>query len=80
MSISKQAAFDYFLNRFCPYGVIIALLFSEFNFLDFRPYCIVFLVWFIERFSFDIGHSCGTYENNDEVKRQIDREIEEDEL
>ena len=79
MSIARQAAIDYVLNRFCPYGIIIALLFSGFGFADFRPYSIIFLVWFLERFSFGVGHSCGTYENNSEFKREIDRELEEDE-
>jgi hypothetical protein len=80
MKITKQAALDYCLNRFCPYITIICLLFSEFRVSSPQPYCIVLLVWFIERFSFSVGHSCGTYENDPKVREEIDRELEEDEL
>ena len=78
MSSNNWAAINYLLNRFCPYGIILFLLFTKFEPTEFQPYCITAAVWFLDRYSFVVGHSMRTYENNAEYRRKVDRELEED--
>lgn len=57
---NKAAAWsiiDYCLNRFCPPLTIAFLLWSNFEPTDWRPYCIMGLFLFAERFHFNIGYS-----------------------
>lgn len=77
MNFAKQAAVDYILNRFCPYIIISFLLFTKFKFTDFEPYVIVGLVYYLDKFSFNVGHSVGAYQNNIEFRNRVDKNLNE---
>ena len=77
MRFFKQAAVDYILNRFCPYIIISFLLFTKLEFTDFEPYVIIGLICYLDKFSFNVGHSVGTYQNNYEFRNRVDKDLNE---
>ena len=78
MNDTKWAALDYVMNRFFPYAMIAFMVFIQFGFLNFQPYLIMGLIWFIEKTSFGVGRSVGYYEGCPEYKEQVDKEIKKD--
>lgn len=60
---SFQAIVNYCLNRFCPLGVIIFLVFSKFELTDWEAYVIIGMVLFTERFQFKVGYSVAYCES-----------------
>ena len=78
MNSTKWAAVEYVLNRFCPYGIISFLIFVQFGFYSFQPYAIMGLIWFLEKYSFSVGHSVGRFECDPEYREEVNKEIEKD--
>ena len=72
----KQAAFDHCINKFCPYFIIGAILFHEFTFADFRPYLAIGLIYFIEKFSFNVGFACGRYDHDTDFRNKVEGDID----
>ena len=60
----KFTVFNYCLNKFCPFLVIVALVFLNFELTTWEPYVIIAMVIFIERFSFKVGYSVAYCEEN----------------
>ena len=63
----KNAVLNYCFNKFCPFVVVLGLLFSEFDLTNWEPYVIIAMIFFIDRFSFKVGYSVAFCE-----KRGID--------
>lgn len=77
MTHAKSAALDYFANKFFPYVIISSIVFLSFSFYDARPYIIMFLIYFLDRFSYNVGYSVGRYEYDRNFKNKIDKELDE---
>ena len=52
-----QSILNYCLNKYCPFAIILFLLFSNFDLTNWELYAIIALVIFIDRFSFKVGYS-----------------------
>tara|TARA_R110000824_G_scaffold134174_1_gene297079 strand:- start:354 stop:575 length:222 start_codon:yes stop_codon:yes gene_type:complete len=48
---------NYCLNKYCPFLIILFLLFCNFDLTNWAPYVIIASVIFIDRFSFKVGYS-----------------------
>lgn len=70
----KQAVLDYCLNKFCPFLILGALLFLNFEVTNWVPYAILATVIFIERFSFKVGYSVGFCEKNNLIPKECNGE------
>ncbi|MAG59316.1 hypothetical protein CMO96_00810 [Candidatus Woesebacteria bacterium] len=54
-----QAIIDYCLNRFCPPLIIGFLLWSHFAIDNWKPYAIMAMYLFAERFHYNVGYAVG---------------------
>jgi len=52
-----QLFLEYALNRFMPWLIIGFIVFTGFSFGDWRPYCVLGLLWFVERNCYNMGYS-----------------------
>ena len=67
-----QPVVDYCFNKFCPFIMVIFLIFSKFELTMWEPYAIIGLILFIERFSFKVGYSVAFCE-----KKGIDINVQD---
>jgi len=57
-----QPVLDYILNKFCPYIVIGLLLFLGMGVIPGCEIAILFMIYFIDRFNFNVGHAVGVHD------------------
>lgn len=65
---SAWSVTNYCLNRFCPPAITALLLWSHFEITDWRPYFIMGLLFFVEKFHFNIGYSVAFCEKRGLIK------------
>ena len=53
---NTQAIADYCLNRFVPWIIIGTICLHGFSFLDWRPYCVFCILWYVERNCYNMGY------------------------
>lgn len=58
-----EAIVNYTLHKFCPFAVIIWLIFTKFSLTNWEPYVIIGMIVFIDRFSFKVGYSVAYCES-----------------
>jgi len=66
--MNKYALLNYSLNKMCPLGIIIFLLFTNFTIARFEPYVIIALIFFIERFNYKVGYSVAICEERNLIQ------------
>tara|TARA_R110000824_G_scaffold113600_1_gene263418 strand:- start:1456 stop:1731 length:276 start_codon:yes stop_codon:yes gene_type:complete len=64
MNSNTHAIINYCLNRFCPWVIILTLISTSLELTDWRPYVIIGLIFFMDRFQFKVGYSVGYCEAN----------------
>jgi len=79
MSFLNAVAIEYIVNKFAPYLLIFILLFTNFSLVDYEPWVISCLVFFIDKYAFKVGRSVGEYENNENFRREVNQEFEDEE-
>ena len=52
-----QAVINYCLNKYCPYIIIAALLYTNFNLDSWEPYILAGLILFIDIFNWRVVYS-----------------------
>ena len=60
---NKSLIVNYLLNKFCPFILGALLIFSHFEFDDWRAYVIIAMMVYIDRFSFKTGYSVAYCES-----------------
>ena len=75
---SNQAMLEYLMNKFCPYMVLVFLLFYNFEVSDISFYAILGTVLFIDWFSGWVGRAMQEYNQNQEFRKIVDESIEDD--
>ena len=78
MKETDIAAIDYIANKYFPYLIIFALLFTNFELTELTPWCISICVFFIDKYAFKIGRSVGEYENNPNFRQEVDSNFDDE--
>jgi len=75
---SNQAMLEYLMNKFCPYIVLVFLLFYNFELSDVSFYAILGTALFIDWYSGRVGRAMQEYDQNQEFRKIVDESIEDD--
>lgn len=55
---------NYGLNKFVPYLVLLAIVFSQMDYATIFPYLTMGFIFFVDKFSFKTGYSVAFCEKN----------------
>ena len=62
--VNATATVNHLLNTVCPPLTIMTLVFMKFGFLDWTPYAVSALAFFMAKYNFNVGYAVGYCEKN----------------